>query len=241
MVAMEELLNRFVSQLEQAFGDDLVSVVLYGSAAAGDYQENVSDLNILCVLKTVGTEQLSAAYPAVDEWMKKKQPAPTLLSVEEIERASDAFAIEFVDISKAYRVLHGCDVAAGIEVDPAHHRHQVEHELRSRLLRLRGRYLALQKDRRQLIALMCDSLPTFATLLRHATLLAGGEAFMKKHEVFQEAVRTLGIESRPFERLLAVREGEKLTDAEIGPLFESYLRQITAAAEFVDRLDQAQG
>ena len=194
-------------------------------------------MNVLAVLDTVGPSQLEQAYSTVDWWLRKKQPAPVLLSADEIENGADAFAIEFFDIRHAYRILHGQDVVETIEIDASHHRHQVEHELRSRLLRLRERYLAMQKDRKALVALLSDSLPSFATLLRHATLLAGGSPKMKKRQAIAEAAERLGIEAAPFEEIITVRNGEKkLADAEIAPLFEAYLREIDKAARFVDGL-----
>ena len=233
----EELLNELVQRLQRALADDLVSVVLYGSAVTGDYQDKISDLNVLCILTTVGPSQLERAYEPADWWLKKKQPAPVLLSVEEIERAHDAFAIEFLDIRAAYRVLHGKDLIQSVEVERTHHRHQVEHELRSRLLRLRERYLALQKDRGELIQLLVDSLPTFATLLRHALLLSGAQPPVKKREIFREAAQRLSISADPFETLLDVREGKRrLRDPEIRPVFDNYLREIARTAEYVDRL-----
>ena len=42
----------------------------------------------------------------------------------------------------------------------------------------------MQKDRKALVALLGDSLPSFATLFRHAALLAGGVPHMKKRDVF---------------------------------------------------------
>ena len=233
----EKLLDDFVARLRDTLSGNLVSVVLYGSAVTGDFQEARSDLNVLCVLERVDVAALEQGEAAIDWWMKKKQPAPVLLSLEEIRNAHDAFAIEFLDIRAAYRILHGNDVIEAIQVDPAHHRHQVEHELRSRLLRLRGRYLALQKDRREVVGLMTDSIPTFATLFRHVLLLSGSEGPLKKREIFQAAAARFGIASAPFETLLDVRENQRrLTDSEIRSVFEEYLRQITKAAEHIDRL-----
>ena len=233
----EQLLDGLVERLKEALGEDLVSVVLYGSAVTGDFQEKVSDLNVLCVLTRIDVAELKKAYKPTDWWLKKKQPAPIFLSKEEIENAHDAFAIEFLDIRAAYKVLHGEDVVSGIEVEPSHHRHQVEHELRSRLLRLRERYLALQKDRRELTRLMADSVPTFATLFRHALILTGDSPPVKKREIFRAAAERFQLSGKPFEALLDFREGtQRLDDREIGPIFEDYLNQITKAAEYVDRL-----
>ncbi|MYG04936.1 MAG: hypothetical protein F4173_22460 [Acidobacteriia bacterium] len=163
-----------------------------------------------------------------------------MLSVEEIQNASDAFAIEFLDIRAAYRILHGEDLVGSIEIESAHHRHQVEHELRSLLLRLRERYLGMQKDTKALRALLTDSLPSFSTLFRHAVILDGRETAVKKHEVFQQAAETFGISPEPFETVLALRQGTKrVANAELRPLFLAYLQEITKMAGHVDRIDKA--
>src|SRR3990170_2041038 len=155
---MEQLLNELVKRLREAYGDDLVSVVLYGSAASGDYQEKFSDLNILCTLRVVGVPELRRGGNVIQWWRKQKQPPPLLLSVEETRNAHDAFPIEFLDIQQSHRVLHGEDLASQIQVNAAHHRRQVEHELRSGLLRLRARYLVMQRDEKGVIQLMAKSL-----------------------------------------------------------------------------------
>ena len=46
-------LDQLVEKLSKALGDELVSVVLYGSAASGDHDEKFSDYNVLCVLREV--------------------------------------------------------------------------------------------------------------------------------------------------------------------------------------------
>ncbi len=233
----DSLLQQLVERLQAALGDRLVSVVLFGSAASGD-ADDASDLNILCVIETIGRQQLESVHPAVAWWLKKKQPAPVFLSREELVRARDAFSIELFDIRRAYRMLAGEDVVEGIRIEPSQHRFQVEHELRARLVRLRASYLMVQKDRSEIVRLLCDSLPTFATLLRHAVVLAGGEAKMKKREAFKAAGEHLGLDPAPFESVMACREGMRLADGEIRNLFDAYLGEIDKAARFVDQLDK---
>ena len=58
----EQLLDDLVQRLRDDLGDDLHSVVLYGSAVTGDFQEKVSDLNVLCVLKAVGCSTITAIF-----------------------------------------------------------------------------------------------------------------------------------------------------------------------------------
>ena len=50
MVA-EKQIDEFVSRMKQAAGENLQSVVLYGSAATGEFQADFSNLNLLCILR----------------------------------------------------------------------------------------------------------------------------------------------------------------------------------------------
>jgi predicted nucleotidyltransferase len=234
---MEKLLNELVDRLRRDYGETLVSVVLYGSAASGEFHEKFSDLNVLVVLKQLGVRELTLGQETVRWWQKQKQPLPLLLGREEIENSSDVFPIEFLDIQHNHRVLDGEDVVAKFSIDTHDHRRQVEHELRAALLRLRGRFLGLQQDKSDVARLMLDSVSTFATLFRHALILAGGAAPVKKHEVFRAAAEKFAVSAEPFENLLAAREqNRKLAEGEVQPLFEAYLDQITRMAEAVDKL-----
>jgi predicted nucleotidyltransferase len=234
---MEKLLNELVNRLRNAYADSLLSVVLYGSAASGEYHEKFSDLNVLVVLKQVGVRELVQGREAVHWWQKQNQPLPLFLSREEVENANDVFPIEFLDIQHNHRTLHGEDLAAKITLDTHQHRAQLEHELRASLLRLRGRFLGLQRDKGDVARLMLDSVSTFATLFRHALILSGVTAPVKKREIFGAAAERFGISPEPFVKLLTAREqNRKLADTEILALFEAYLDGVTRMAEAVDKL-----
>jgi len=239
---MEKLLNELVKRMQEAYGDDLISVVLYGSAASGDVHEKYSDLNVLCVLRVVGVPELRKGEKAVEWWMKQKHPAPhpapMILSVEEALNSHDAFPIEFLDMQHSHRVLYGKDLISGIEVSTRQHRQQVEHELRTGLLRLRARYLAVQQNEKEVVQLMARSIATFATLARHALILAGEKNVpIRKREIFDAATKRFRLNPVPFLMVLEIREGtQTLSGDHVHSLFASYLEQVTRLAEAVDKL-----
>ena len=78
---MEELLTELVQRLKDAYSKDLVSVLLYGSAAANDHHKKHSDLNVLCMLHQVGLGELRKGEKTMQWWIQPKQPTPLLLSV----------------------------------------------------------------------------------------------------------------------------------------------------------------
>ena len=112
----EKQINDFVSRLQRAAGTNLESVILYGSAAAGEYHPEYSNVNLLCVLKDTSLAKLLPLAPAVDSWTKQKHPAPLMITREELERSADVFAIEFVDIQRRHRALFGPDPLAALQI-----------------------------------------------------------------------------------------------------------------------------
>ncbi|MBI3666490.1 MAG: nucleotidyltransferase domain-containing protein [Acidobacteria bacterium] len=234
---MEDLLRGLVDRLKAAYDEEeLLSVVLYGSAASGDYHEKHSDLNVLCVLRQIGLRELERAEEPLRWWLKRGQPAPLLMSAEEVLGGADVFPIEFLDIKENYRLLHGADLVATLLVDTAKHRLQLEHELRSRLLRLRKKFLETQHDEKAVVKLMLDSLPSFATLFRHALLRGGFPAPTKKQEIFRAAAERFQVGPHPFAALLEVRQGTRRPPAgEVRAWFGAYLEGVTKMCEIEDR------
>jgi predicted nucleotidyltransferase len=236
---MDRALNELLERLTKALGDRLVSVVLYGSAASGDHHEGFSDLNVLCVLPEVTPRELAASEPIFRWWRERRNAAPLLLSEHELRTSTDCFAIEFHDIKAHYRILQGKDLIADLEVDNSFYRAQVEHELRAKVLRLRQKASGALADPDVLRRLLLDSISTFCVLFRHALLLHGVPANVKKREVIAAAHKAFGMDPEPFDKLLDVRE-ERIKAKEVEPvaLLNSYLKQISVVIDAVDRLEK---
>lgn len=236
---MQPALDQLVARLAKAHGDQLVSVVLYGSAAAGEHDKNFSDINILCVLREITPHELSASEAVFKWWRTQGHPPPLVLSEHEVETATDCFAIEFHDIKQRHRILHGKDVVSPLIVDNSFYRAQVEHELRAKLLRLRTKAAGILSDRDLLARLLADSISTFCVLFRHALLLHGVEAEPRKRAIIDQCRATFGIDATPFQQLIDAREDRiplKKLDPE--PLLGSYLRECSIVIDAVDRLDK---
>ncbi len=236
---MENTLNELLDKLTKALGDRLVSVVLYGSAAAGDHHEGFSDLNVLCVLNQVTSRELAQSEQVFRWWREKGNPSPLLLSEHEVATSTDCFAIEFHDIKAHHRILQGKDVISQLVVDNSFYRAQVEHDLRAKLLRLRQKAAGALSDKDALRRLLADSISTFCVLFRHALVLHGVPAKSKKRDVIEQARETLGIDPAPFVKLLDLRE-ERIKPQELEPqgLLDSYLKQISIVIDAVDRLEK---
>jgi predicted nucleotidyltransferase len=237
---MEHLLSQLVTRLDKAYGVRLKSVILYGSAAVGDYHGKFSDLNVLCVLHEVTPRELQESAPIVRWWHEQGNPSPLLMSEDEVHNSTDCFPIEFHDIKERHRVLHGEDIALNLDIDGCFYRAQVEHDLRAKLLRLRQKAAGLLGgDKNMLRSLLVDSVSTFCILFRHALLLHGVEAKFEKREILEQATERFGIDPAPFDKLLGVRE-QRVKPKEIEPaaLLAEYMKQIQTVVDAVDRLEK---
>jgi hypothetical protein len=232
----EKALNQLVEKLRKAYGERLVSVVLYGSAATGDYSR-FSDLNVLCVLSEITPRELAASGEVFRWWRELGNPSPLLLSEREVAASTDCFAIEFHDIQAHHRLLDGRDVIGGLALDDSFYRAQVEHDLRARLLRLRQKAAGVMHDSGLLRALLLDSVSNFCVLFRHALALEGAGSPAHHREAVALARSRFGLDATPFERLLDVREGQaKPREVDPAALLKSYLQGISTVIDAVDRL-----
>lgn len=237
--SLEKVLEKLTGKLREAFGDRLISVVLYGSAAADDFHEQFSDFNIFCVLNQVTPRELAAAQPVFKWWRELGNPSPLLMSRDEAARSTDCFPIEFSDMKERHRILHGENLVEGIAIDERFHRAEVEHEVRAKLLRLRQKATGLLGDKDLLLRLMADSASTFLVLGRHVLRLSGRAAPWHKREVATELGASFGFEPKAFYTLVDLRE-QRLKPRDIDPpaLFERYLTEIGAIVAAVDNLDR---
>ena len=234
---MDKLLSELVAKLQQALGDRLVCVVLYGSAAAGDHHADFSDLNVLCVLSALGTRELAAVEDIFRWWREHGSPSPLLITQSELAASTDCFAIEFHDIQRQHRILHGTDLVSSLAIDDSFYRAQVEHELRAKLLRVRQKAAGMMSNPDLLRRMLLDSVSTFCVLFRHALFLKGFNAPFLKRDVIQLAREVFSFDAAPFEKLLDVREGRaKPRDIDPIALLSSYLHEISRVIDSVDTI-----
>jgi hypothetical protein len=236
---MDQALSQLVDKLQKAYGDRLVSIVLYGSAAAGDHHPKFSDYNVLCVLTAITPAELAAGEPIFRWWREHGSPSPLLLSEREVATSADSFAIEFRDMQRSRQVLFGQDVIAPLTVETVFYRAQVEHDLRAKLLRLRQKAAGMLSQSDLLRRLLVDSLSTFCVLFRHALILHGIDAPVRKRETITQAAERFGFAASPFEQILEVREERrKPRDVDAVALLSGYLEGIGVVIDAVDRLEK---
>jgi len=232
----EQHLTELVTRLKTAAGSNLLSVILYGSAATEEFHPGHSDLNVLCIMQSLGRDDLSKLHAASTWWAKKGHPAPLFFTLSELHHSADVFAIELLDIKAARRILYGEDVIASLHVPMDLHRLHVERELRNNALRLRQYYVRHAADSRKTLQLMTSSISTFAALFRHALIALGEDPPPTKRATIDRLGSVLGFDPSPFHTVLDIREGHKRErDVNAQTTFDKYLNGIAKATDEVDR------
>ena len=233
------ILKSMLGSLRSSLGTRLKSVVLYGSAARGDFDDRTSDLNLILVLEDLEPSTLEALTGALRDWRARGQPTPRLFSPDLIRRSADVFPIEFLDIQAAHVALEGEDPFDGLPVGRDNLRLQCERELREKMMRLREGYAEASGSEREVKRLIAASYGSFAALFRGCLHLLGPAPPARGDDAVGEFCRRTGLDARPFEAAARLRRGG--TEGNPRALFAAYHEQLTRAIAFVDRLPQGGG
>jgi hypothetical protein len=234
--AIEGHIQEFVTSMTAAAGQNLECIVLYGSASNGEYHADYSNVNLLCILRDTSLASLERISKVVGSWTGRKQPAPLIVTRAELERSTDVFSIELLDMKHQHKILVGDDVLATLEIPLNLHRVQVEYELREKLILLRQRALVAVSNDKHLWELLVGSVASFATLFRHALIALGEASPATKREATTRLAQIIGFDASSVEQVLDVREHKITTkDIQVKPLFARYLEAIERVTAAVDK------
>src|SRR5262245_30999757 len=223
-------------KLKGAFGGDLLSVVLYGSAARSDYLgQGGSDLNVVVILRDISLESLERGTAVTRTWESAGNRPLLFVSPEWIARSCDVFPLEFLDIVAWHRVVHGDDPFAGLTVSMENLRLQCESELKTKLIHLRTGYIQLHENSDALARLLAASYAPIATVCRGVLRLAGAAVPDNARDVIRAASAICRFEAGPFEEAAAVKKGGPgAASTAIKPLFRACYEQVETMARAVD-------
>ena len=234
MLSTDAKLRELVNRLKEFAATNLECVILYGSGARGDFRPGHSDLNVVCVLHALTIEELGRMADVVKWWcVEQKEPAPLFFTRDELRQAADVFAIEILDMKQGRRVLYGKDVVAEIEVPMNLHRVQIEHDLRTILLKLRQHYLRAAGNAKELAPVLRKSFSGVLTLLRHVVIAFGEEPPVTAHEIVARAAAVTGSSTAAFEGMLRLRETGEI-HGEIIPVYGAYLKALEQILNVLD-------
>ena len=221
----------------QVFGKDLVSLILYGSAASGHYVKGKSDINLLVVLTKEGINRLEDSLAIVKQWKKNRVAVPLVMTKAFIESSLDCYPIEFLNMKNSHILIHGEDVLEQLKFKPEDLRLQIEKELKGKLVLLRQSYLESEGNSRQIKQLISRSVTAFISIFNALIYLKQGSAQQKRRETIKELAKLFTFDANLFLTCVDIKEGvDKLSGEEIARVFNKYLREVENICNIVDCL-----
>jgi len=219
------------------FGDDLVSIILYGSATGQDFQPGKSDINFMIVLTEDGIEHLDQAFDVVNKWRKRGVAVPLFLTEEYVKSSLDVFPIEYLNFQNNYVLVFGKDILKDLEIGPEFLRLQCEREIKGKLLLLREAFLETSGKGKALKRLITQALPALMAIFEALLHLRKMDVPGERREIVRAMADAFDLEHGVFEGLLDIKEGKsKISDEESLNLFKGCLKEMRKLSKLVNSL-----
>jgi predicted nucleotidyltransferase len=153
---VNSVLTEFVASAKRAFGSDLRSIILYGSAAEGRLRPT-SDVNVILLLSDFDPHKADQLRSALSFSQAAIQLRVMFLLETELQAALHSFAVKFADVLRRRVVIYGDDPFAGISVSRDDTIIRLKQTLLNQTLRLRQAYVSRGLREEQLAATIADA------------------------------------------------------------------------------------
>lgn len=223
-------LSATLHDLQHIFGDRLDAFVAFGQADAAPAPS-------VALVRTLTADDLTACAARASAWHRAGSATPLLLTKDEFAGSLDAFPIEYGEIIDTHRVLYGVDPFAGLAIGRDDLRRACEVQVKSHLLHMRENFVECYGKPSAVAALVHDSAPSFALLLRRLAQL-DGHAAAAHADLGAFAAARPQLDPRVVGDVLALSAGTP-AGVDAARLFPGYLAAVERLAHFIDTWKRA--
>jgi hypothetical protein len=204
---VQDLLTRYEAQINEDWSTDLGSLLLFGSAARGDFITGRSNLNMLVLVRCLSVDLLQRAGQLHQKWGKHKIVAPLLMTEDDLGRSGRLFPLEFLQMTQHHVVLAGHDPFVEFHIDRDQLAWQCEQELMSNLLRLRQRFIEGAGRIEAIQALLILSITAVLPCIRGLLHLMEQPSKGKDIEILEVLPATFQFDPTTFLEILHIKRG----------------------------------
>jgi hypothetical protein len=205
-----KIIDEFLEAARTAFGENLRSVVLHGSAAEGALRPT-SDLNLILVLDAFDPSQAERIRPSMRLAQSTIQLNAMFLLSNELPAAMRSFAPKFADVLRRRVVLFGVDPFAELTIPRDAELQQLRQQLLNITLRMRAVFTARGAREEQLAIFLARAIGPIRKLTDSFLRLENMPAISP-----QEALQKIGSELGVTDWSKVVDELDKIQTAQIG-------------------------
>lgn len=235
---MNKNVNKLIEDLKNTFSERLVSVILYGSAASQDYIENVSNVNLIVIVNDLNAQDLKLVNPAIESWMKTKNPVPIFMGRDEWFNSCDVYAVECSDIKDRHKILYGEDVVSSINVNKCNLRLQCESEIKNILIKLRQSYIINARNTKAIEELIKSASKSIFAIFRAVLRLNNINVPAKNSEVIDSLSKFVEFDSEIFKFILLQKELKNgFPKDQIENIIQKMIDSLNTILNYVDKLE----
>jgi predicted nucleotidyltransferase len=188
-------LQELVLKAKLAFGENLLSVTLFGSGAQ-DALRPTSDVNLIMIFKEFQRDQADAIADLIRFAHAQISLEVMFLLESEIQIAAESFPVKFIDICSRHKVIHGKDYLSDMKISPERMLEGLKQVLTNLILRMREKYVLFENRPEILSGIIADNAGPLRSAAFSLVILKGGEVGSGK-----EALERVVGESRHHARL----------------------------------------
>ncbi|MFH1777170.1 MAG: nucleotidyltransferase domain-containing protein [Candidatus Omnitrophota bacterium] len=234
---LRKTIEPYLLKLLEIHHNNIISMILYGSATGGDFSPKTSDINLLIVFHTLEFDQLKRSLKLISSGINKKIAAPLFLSRRHIDTSQDVFPIEFLEIKENHITIFGEDLFKDMQIEQKHIRVFCEQQIKGKLIRLRQAYLEIGLKHKGVEALMKESLYGLMPIFRALIRISGITPMVEKEKILNQLAKNYSLDEEVFIAILKdKKDDEKIAGCDIQVFFEKYICEIKKLAIAVDKL-----
>lgn len=216
-----------LQDLQHIFSGRLQALVAYGDP-------NAAAALSLALVHAITADDLAACAARASAWHRAGCATPLLLTREEFAGSLDAFPLEYGEILETHRAIHGDDPFAGLTIRDEDARRGCEVQVKSLLVHLREDFIESHGRPADVAALVTDSAPAFAQLLRRLARL-DDVTCTTNQDLCNFAGGRPKLDARVVGDILALAKNSSGAGVDAARLFPQYLAAVEALWKFADR------
>lgn len=239
---LRETLEQYLTQLQKDWGADLEGVLLYGSAARGDFIAGRSNINFLVLIRELSVSGLQRAGQLHRQWGKHQIVAPLMMTQDELSRSRYLFPLEYFQMQEHHLRLTGKDPFGAGQIDGKQLGWQCEQELLANVFRVRQRFVEGEGRAEAIQALLILSITTVLPCVRGILRVLGQPLKGKDVQILECLPHALQVESTVLLEMLQMKRGMNSPGSLEWPkVYERYLQTLEGLCKRVQTVRQEGG
>jgi hypothetical protein len=230
------IVDELIADYKAAFGDNLHSVIMYGSALSHEFIPGKSDVNVLVVLTDSGTAVLKKSFDVCNRWFKRGVTIPFFMTPHYIKTSLDSFPVEFINMQCNYKVLFGNDVFKNIPISRENIRLQCERDLKGIAIHLKTEFIKAAGRKKDLTNVLDASIRRLLPLMRAILVLNDRKIPNAKSEIISSIEDIFGIGSSVLSDVYL----KKNNSAEFEKCFDEFVKTVDMMIQYIDELSETE-